>query len=158
MTLALAQTVAPNGSVVTFENNPKHFKIAKRNVKMSPWSKLVTIKDEELNENTEIIHTASVVLDLPNPWTIVSWAQKSFRIGGFLICYLPTVNQVQKLVEYLDIWQEIEIVETIQENIGTKEEPEYREVKTVDYGKMVGVLINAIKELKAEVKELKGGK
>ena len=51
-----------------------------------------------------------------------------------------------------------EIVETIQENIGTKEEPEYREVKTVDYGKMVGVLINAINELKAEVDELKGGK
>ena len=51
-----------------------------------------------------------------------------------------------------------EVVETIQENIGTKDEPEYREVKTVDYGKMVGVLINAINELKAELDELKGGK
>jgi len=121
LTLALSQTVAPDGSVVTFENNLKHFKIAKRNIEMSPWSNLVNIRNEELNENTEIIHTASIVLDLPNPWNIISWAQKSLRIGGFLICYVPTVNQVQKLVEHLDSWQEIEIVETIQRSWQAKQ-------------------------------------
>jgi len=121
LTLALIQTVAPNGQVVTFENNSKHFKIAKRNVSMSPWSKMVEIREEELNNTTEIIPAASIVLDLPNPWDIISWAKKSLRVGGFLICYLPTVNQVQKLVEALEGWQEVEIVETIQRSWQSKQ-------------------------------------
>ena len=121
LTLALTQAVAPNGRVVTFENNSKHFKIAERNVSMSPWSEIVEIKGQELNNNTEIIPAASIVLDLPNPWDIISWAQKSLRIGGFLICYIPTVNQVGKLVEALEGWQEIEIIETIQRSWQSKQ-------------------------------------
>ena len=59
------------------------------------------------------------------------------------------------------IAQEVEEVlpEVVLDSKAT--DPETKEettVKTVDYGKIVGVLINAINELKAEVDELKGGK
>ena len=59
------------------------------------------------------------------------------------------------------IAQEIEEVlpeVVLTQKVSDEANPEEREIKSVDYGKMVGVLINAIKELRAEVEELKGGK
>ena len=56
-----------------------------------------------------------------------------------------------------------EVEEVIPEVVLTKLDPnpatgEETEVKSVDYGKIVGVLINAINELKEEVEELKNAK
>ena len=114
LTLALAQLVAPKGKVVTFENHNRHFKIAKKNIDMSPWKELVNIRNEELSDDIEIIPSSSIILDLPNPWDLMQWAQKSLRVGGFLICYVPTVNQVEKLIDSLEGWKEVETVEIIQ--------------------------------------------
>ena len=54
-----------------------------------------------------------------------------------------------------------EVEEVIPEIVKTKKMPGLdglEEVKTVDYGKMVGVLINAVNELKKEIEELKNAK
>ena len=56
-----------------------------------------------------------------------------------------------------------EVEQVIPEVVVTTMDPdpntgEEKEIKSVDYGKMVGVLINAINELKAEIEELQGGK
>ena len=59
------------------------------------------------------------------------------------------------------IAQEVEAVLpelVVTQEVSDELNKEKKEVKSVDYGKIVGVLINAINELKAEVDELKGGK
>ena len=61
LTLALAQSVAPKGKVITFENHTRHFKIAKRNINMSSWNNLVDIRNGELNDDTEIIQSSSII-------------------------------------------------------------------------------------------------
>ena len=114
LTMSLAQTVAPDGKVITFENNSKHFKVAERNLDMSPWKNLVGINKAELSDKTAIIKSDAIFLDLPDPEHIIPWAEKSLKIGGFILSYIPTSNQVEKLLVSLDNWKQVEIVEVIQ--------------------------------------------
>ena len=53
-------------------------------------------------------------------YLILLLSMKSLKIGGVLICYLPTVNQVQTLLETLGNWEEIEIIENIQRSWQSK--------------------------------------
>ena len=114
LTLSLAQAVAPNGKVITFEKNSKHSEIARKNLDMSSWKALVQINKAELAETTEAIRADAIFLDLPNPEQLISWAEKSLKVGGFMMIYVPTSNQVEKSLNSLDDWKQIEIVEVIQ--------------------------------------------
>ncbi len=114
LTLSLAQTVAPNGKVITFEKNSKHSEIARKNLDMSSWKNLVQINKAELGETTEAIRADAIFLDLPNPEQLISWAEKSLKVGGFMMIYVPTSNQVEKSLNSLEDWKQIEIVEVIQ--------------------------------------------
>jgi tRNA (adenine57-N1/adenine58-N1)-methyltransferase len=43
-----------------------------------------------------------ILLDVPEPWSIVPPAAEHLRGGGVFACYLPTVPQVQAVREALD--------------------------------------------------------
>ncbi len=109
--MALAQSAFPKGKVITFEKNKKHFEILKRNLELSPFSGRVELRNEELNSQTEIISSSSIILDLPEPQVLVKWAEESLVLGGKILCYVPTINQVENLITALNGWSEIEINE-----------------------------------------------
>ena len=111
LTTALAQAAFPNGKVITFEKNKKHFQIVKKNLELSPFSDLVELRNEELHDETEVISCSSIILDLPDPHLLINWAEKSLALGGKMLCYLPTINQVENLLSSLSKWSEIEISE-----------------------------------------------
>ena len=111
LTTALAQASFPDGKVITFEKSKKHFEILKRNLNLSQFSDQVELRNEELNDLTETITCNSIILDLPNPQKLIKWAEKSLLLGGKLLSYVPTVNQVEKLLSSLNTWSEIEIDE-----------------------------------------------
>ena len=111
LTTALAQASFPKGKVITFEKNKKHYEIVKRNLTLSPYSSHVELRNEELTERSSPIICNSIILDLPNPQKLIKWAEKSLILGGKLLCYIPTVNQVETLLSSLDYWGEVEISE-----------------------------------------------
>ena len=114
LTMALAQAAYPEGKVITFEKSKKHYDIVKRNLQLSPFSDQVDLRNEELNEDSPRIECNSIVLDLPEPHKLVGWAKESLVSGGKMLCYIPTINQVENLLSSLNGWAEIEISEIIR--------------------------------------------
>ena len=97
--------------------------------------------DERLKTNVNTIDNA---LDIVDQLRGVSFEWK--KSGEHSIGVIA--QEVEKVLPELVVTGEAKNPET----------EEIEEVKSVDYGKITGVLINAIKELRAEVAELKRGK
>ena len=114
LTLALAQSLAPNGKLTVFESSKKHLRILNRNLNKSPWKESVVVINEEFTSKTPTSNCDAVFFDIPQPWTLLSWAKKSLVPGGLIMAYLPTTNQVSNLINHLNDWREVELVENIQ--------------------------------------------
>lgn len=105
LAMALVRAVGPGGQVISVERRPDHLDHARKTItrflgEIPPNLVLV----EGLVEDVLADHTPDrVVLDLPEPWSVVEPAVAAFASGGILCSYLPTVPQVQKLHDELRI-------------------------------------------------------
>lgn len=94
--------------VHSYDIERNHINIARRNLdKMN--IKNVEFHNENLYEGAT---KADVyVLDVPEPWQV---PLENLISGGFVVCYVPTVDQVQKLIENSPV--KFEVVELIERN------------------------------------------
>ena len=114
LTLALAQSLAPNGKLTVFESSKKHLRFLNKNLRRSPCKDSVVVMNEEFTSETPTSDCDAIFFDLPQPWDLIPWAKKSLIPGGLLMAYLPTTNQVSNFINHLDDWQEVKLVENIQ--------------------------------------------
>jgi len=140
LTLALAQSLAPNGKLSVFEQSKKHLRILNKNLNRSPWKDSVVLINEEFTPDTPTLICDALFFDTPQPWNFIPWAKKSLISGGLLMAYLPTTNQVLEFINHLDDWQEIELVENIQRD--WKADKSALRPKNVSLGH-TGFLVNA---------------
>lgn len=104
----------PNGKVVTYENDKRFAKIAKENIKLSGLNNL-KLKQKDISKGIDEKYIDLVTLDLQHPEKIVKHAYKSLKVGGWLVVYSPTIEQVIKIIKEIRKvgFSEIKTVENI---------------------------------------------
>jgi tRNA (adenine57-N1/adenine58-N1)-methyltransferase catalytic subunit len=101
LTLALSRAVGHEGRVVSYEVREDFHLRAMANIeafagKVPPWLELRSGDLREVASTGESFDRA--VLDLPEPWAVLSEVTAALHRGGILCTYLPTTNQVQQCV------------------------------------------------------------
>lgn len=115
LTLALLRAVGPQGQVISYEAREEYIPRALRNIReVFPDPANHTVKVGDVYQGFPERGLDRVFLDLPEPWRVVPCAAEALVPGGILLCYLPTVLQVHRLVMSLHEHPAFDLVETVE--------------------------------------------
>lgn len=101
ITAAIAQTIAPDGRIYTYENRKEFLRNAQKNLAKTGLSGVVTFRNVDPSEGFLERKVDAAIIDLGDPWKMVSPAWDALAGGRTLAGFTPTVNQLEKLAEAL---------------------------------------------------------
>ena len=116
LTIALLRAVGADGRVVTVERRDDHSKTAVKSLKrwFGELPDNLDMRSGEVEDHVAEVRPDRLILDLPEPWHAAAIASDTMPGGGLICAYIPTIPQVQSLVEVLrdrGCWIEIETQE-----------------------------------------------
>jgi tRNA (adenine57-N1/adenine58-N1)-methyltransferase len=123
LTCAVADAVRPDGIVYSYEINPKFQKMACKNIERAGLMSYVELKESDVTEGIDERGVDAVLLDMATPWLVVPHAYNALNGGGVLVSFSPTIEQVKKTVDALNIQKfvDVETVELILRKINVEE-------------------------------------
>ncbi len=89
-----AYHVRPDGHVYSYDVRDDHISLARRNARFFGLDDYVTFRKGSVYDGISERDVDLVFLDLPEPWRAYESVSAALRPGGFLVLYLPTVEQV----------------------------------------------------------------
>ncbi|MFA5168694.1 MAG: tRNA (adenine-N1)-methyltransferase [Candidatus Omnitrophota bacterium] len=101
LTMALAQAVAPNGHIFSYDRREDLPKNARKNIQRAGFSSFVTFCQRQAAEPFVEKDFDAVILDIPQPWEEVTVVKQALKSGGRLVSLNPTFNQIEKMAEAL---------------------------------------------------------
>ena len=103
LALHLASILGENGTLVSVENRPEHADVGRENMmraenslKEFPTWKLIEGDIAEITLDDLVDEFDAIILDLPEPWPVISSLAKKLRHGGRIACYCPVSSQLER--------------------------------------------------------------
>ncbi len=134
---ALSMTLLRAGAeIVGYEYRDDFAEIARSNVEAFLGSQAMeryTVQSRDVYEGIVGDDFDRIILDLPEPWRVIPYAEKALRPGGILVSYVPSITQVAELRAALaespfEIAQTVEILERGWHVEGRAVRPDHRMV------------------------------
>jgi tRNA (adenine57-N1/adenine58-N1)-methyltransferase len=101
LTVALAHLVKPDGKIVSYEMREDHAKVVRRNLAATGLENFVDLRTADFSAGTDVTDADAVIMDVPEPWTLLEQAVGALVPGGHIATYSPTTNQVEKTIRAL---------------------------------------------------------
>lgn len=122
LTTVLAYHVKPSGRIYGYEVEERFLENARKNLMRAYVIEYVELKHKDITTGIDETDVDAVALDLATPWTIVSHAYAALKGGGVFASFSPTVNQVERTVEALNVegFIDVETIECITRNLKVK--------------------------------------
>ncbi len=123
LTLFLLNSVSPGGMVHTYDIREDHLGLASTNVIRAGLEECWDGKIGDVREGVVETEMDAFVVDVPEPEKCIRTALKALRPGGRFCAYVPTTNQMERVVLSLrdEGFISIEPLEIIQRGFSVKE-------------------------------------
>ena len=123
LTTFMASIVKPSGHIYTYDVNPDFMAIARRNLEKAGMLQHVSMHQQDPHLGLDIREADVAVVDLGDPWTVVTEVHVSLKGSGAFVAICPTMNQLEKTATVLKQcgYADVECVELIIRNIEARE-------------------------------------
>lgn len=101
LTIALANAVAPNGKVISYDMREDFIEHAMKNIKKAELDKYVATKVRDVTKGIDETNLDVIILDIPNPWDAVKNVWTALKPGGYFCSFSPLTTQVENTVKEL---------------------------------------------------------